>query len=493
MTWIRHILADSNITIRRKILLAFAFFVAVCGAIWILSYYNLFIMKQKLQLIEKKESLFNTILEARRYEKNFLLTRQIGHLRQAREYAATAESRIARIVEEFGRYAVSREFPLMVDEVRAYIARIDAFAAETGADQGATAAAGPAFEAFQEDIRDIGKGITDSLEAMVGQERRHVNVLFKELQVYMFVALTAILILTMSMAFFLHHYVNLPLKSIEEAIAKITSGDYTTIPRLTRGDEFETFVESLNRMIGELNRRGDQLVQSEKMASLGTLTSGVAHELNNPLNNISTSLQILGEELEDGDPEFKRNLIRDSEAQVDRARDIVRALLEFSRKKSFVLSQVRFKALIDETMKLIKGEIPSQVEVTLDIPDDIQVPMDHRRIQQALINLIMNGVQAMKNGAGRISIRAWADAGERAFYFTVRDTGEGIPEDRINKIFDPFFTTKDVGRGSGLGLSVTHGIIDQHGGRVTVESRPGEGAEFTVALPLYGLEGDHDG
>ncbi len=484
MTWIHRIIHNRNLTIRLKIILAFAVFVAVSGIIWCLSYYNLFIMKQKLLLIEKKDNLFNTVLEARRYEKNFLLTRKIEHLGQARRYALDAESKFARIAGEYGRYAAAKDFSRWIGEVRAYIRVIESYLNGPGGDGEA-----PEFEAFQDRIRTVGKSITDSLEGMVTQERRHVTGLFRELQLYLFVAITGILVLTMSVAFFLYHFVNLPLKSIENAIAKITSGDYTTIPQLTRGDEFESFVESLNRMINELNRRGDQLVQSEKMASLGTLTSGVAHELNNPLNNISTSLQILMEEIEGADIDFKRELIRDSETQVDRARDIVKALLEFSRKKSFVQSRVHFRSLVEETLKLMKGEIPSRVQVHIDVPDDIEAPMDHRRIQQALINLIMNAVQAMNN-SGEIALHAWENPDENRFYFTVADTGEGIPEETIKKIFDPFYTTKDVGRGSGLGLSVTHGIIDQHGGRITVESDPGQGTRFIVGLPLQEEEPD---
>lgn len=484
MTWIRHIIGDRSLTIRRKILLAFLVFVAVSGTIWCLSYYNLFIMKQKVLLIEKKDNLFNTILEARRYEKNFLLTHERDHLKLAREYAEEALSKMVRIVEGYGRYTVARDLPGRVEEIREYIRLVDAYLTddETAAE----------FSAFQNRIREVGKGITDSLERMVDQERKYVTRLFQELQVYLFVALTGILILTLFMAFFLYHFVNLPLKSIENAIAKITSGDYTVIPRLSSGDEFESFVDSLNRMIHELNRRGDQLVQSEKMASLGTLTSGVAHELNNPLNNISTSLQILGEEIEGDDIAFKRELIRESEEQVDRSRDIVKALLEFSRKKSFVRSRAGIRPLVHGTLKLMKGEIPSHVAIDIDVPEEIAAPMDYRRMQQALINLVMNAVQAMPDG-GEIRIRAWERPEENRCYFSVADTGEGIPEDRVLKIFDPFFTTKDVGRGSGLGLSVTHGIIDQHGGRIDVESEPGRGTCFTVSLPLGKEPDDDDG
>jgi len=254
------------------------------------------------------------------------------------------------------------------------------------------------------------------------------------------------------------------------------------VEMLSSGDEFESLVASLNTMISELNKRSEQLVQREKMASLGILTSGVAHELNNPLNNISTSVQILLEELEDADLEYKKELLTQTEEQIQRARDIVRALLEFSREKSFKRKKVKLADLVENTIKLIKGEIPTHVQLTVEIPADIQGEMDPRRIEQVLINLILNGIQAMEAG-GILSISACPTANEAGFYFEVSDTGRGIPPQDLGKIFDPFFTTKDVGKGSGLGLSVSHGIIKQHGGRIEVKSAVDQGSTFTVFLP----------
>jgi signal transduction histidine kinase len=240
-------------------------------------------------------------------------------------------------------------------------------------------------------------------------------------------------------------------------------------------------------MIEELNRRSEQLVQKEKMASLGTLTSGVAHELNNPLNNISTSVQILMEELQDTGGGYHKELLAETEHQVDRARDIVKALLEFARDTSFSPREIRLKPLVIKTLKLIRGEVPANVSIEVDIPDSISAELDPRRIQQVLINLIINGVQAM-GGNGRLDIVATEMPDGRGFYLQVRDTGEGISPENLHKIFTPFFTTKDaghkdVGEGSGLGLSVCHGIIEQHGGHIKVESELGKGSIFTVFFP----------
>ena len=265
-------------------------------------------------------------------------------------------------------------------------------------------------------------------------------------------------------------------------IKKRATGDYTNIPSISTGDEFESLVTSLNDMINELNKRSEISLQTEKMASLGTLTSGVAHELNNPLNNISTAVQILLEELEDASLAYKKDLLERTEKQVERARDTVKALLEFSREGSFSPKLVHVENLVYQTLKLIKGEVPPNVTIKVQVPEDIEAIMDPRRIQHVMINLIINAVQAMAEG-GELLITAFRQGNNGEFCLQFQDTGVGIPEENLPKIFDPFFTTKEVGKGTGLGLSVCHGAIEQHGGRIEVSSVPGKGTTFSVFLP----------
>jgi len=233
-----------------------------------------------------------------------------------------------------------------------------------------------------------------------------------------------------------------------------------------------------------LRQRSEQLMQARKLASLGILTSGVAHELNNPLNNISTSIQILLEELEEDNIEYTRNLLVEAEKQVERARDIIKALLEFSREKSLSFKRVQFKNLVEKAINLIKGELPSEISINMKVPEDIEANLDPKRIQQVIINLILNSIQAMPEG-GVLTIKAWEcmENDAKMLYFQVQDTGHGISNQDINKIFDPFFTSRDVGKGSGLGLSISHSVIEQHGGRIDVESVSGEKTKFTVILP----------
>ena len=228
-------------------------------------------------------------------------------------------------------------------------------------------------------------------------------------------------------------------------------------------------------------------MRSEKLAALGTLLSGVAHELNNPLSNISTSAQLLDEELENGETSFKRQMITQIEEQTDRARDIVRSLLEFSRTKTFTRQQLPLKKLLNETIVLVRGQVPTKVDIAIDIPDDIQIFADKQRIQQVFLNLIKNAIDAVEENGHVIlsarTIRGKAGGVPEEVEIFVEDDGPGIDPANLRHIFDPFFTTKDVGKGSGLGLFIVHDIIESHGGSIRVESRPGMGTTFILWLP----------
>lgn len=243
-------------------------------------------------------------------------------------------------------------------------------------------------------------------------------------------------------------------------------------------------ISERKKIAEELKKRSNQLIQAKKMASLGILTAGVAHELNNPLNNISTSIQIVLEELEEDNIEFKRNRLLEAEKQVERAKGIVKALLEFSHEKSLSFKRVQFKDLVEEAINHIRGLLPPEISINMEVPKDIEVNIDPKRIRQVLINLILNSIQAMTKG-GVLTIKVWEgiEDDEKMFYFQVQDTGHGISKQDFDKIFDPFYTTKDVGSGSGLGLSISHSVIERHGGSIEIESVPEKGSKFTVTLP----------
>ena len=309
-----------------------------------MSYYKHYILTQKLHIIEKKDNILNTILEARRYEKNYFLYLIREDLDNALQYIRQAEIKMGKLMQAYGKYILAGDLNEKLSGIQVYKDSLAALLISHGS---GTSKIDPnriaKFKLHQYRIRQLGKNITNEMDEMVGKERAYTNRLVRETKVYLLAAITAILILSFFVALFLQFNVNRPLKSIENAIQKIAHGDYTHIPPLSTGDEFESLVISLNDMINELNRRSEQLIQTKKLASLGTLTPGVAHEWNNPLNNISTSVQILLEEIEDKDLEYKKELLMETEKQIERARDTVKALLEFSRERSFSLSEVNFK------------------------------------------------------------------------------------------------------------------------------------------------------
>jgi two-component system, NtrC family, sensor kinase len=236
-------------------------------------------------------------------------------------------------------------------------------------------------------------------------------------------------------------------------------------------------------MISELEKRQDQLLQAKKLSSLGTLTSGIAHQLNNPLNNISTSCQILLEEFSREKSEFRRKMLTNIEQEVHRARDIVRGLLEFSRTKEFCLAPVYLHQVVDRSINLMSSQIPPGIEVVKKVPETLSLNLDAQRMQQVFLNLIENAVHAIIP-PGQIKISARKDLLENQVLIVFEDTGDGIPEKDIGRIFDPFFTTKEVGLGTGLGLSIAFGIIQKHQGSISVESKKSQGTRFTIRLPL---------
>ena len=466
-----------KISIRKKILLAFAMFMIISGLIWLRSYHSQYILNQKIQIIERKFDLFNTILEARRYEKNYFLTFDRKNIDQTLTYVNTAENLLYNILSKYGKYTLAKNLNERLIELKEYKDSLEKLLKMQ--ENGHLAVPKDSIQLIQKQ----GRIITSELEEIVKKESQFTRDLIGKSRMIHLIALAPVFILSVLVALFLIFNVDRPLKTIGNAITKIARGDFENIPEIKTGDEFESLVTSLNNMISELNKRNKELVQAQKLASLGRLTSGVAHELNNPLNNISTSVQILVEELEDDDLEYKKELLIGAEKEVERSKEIVKSLLEFARERSLTLKQAYFKDLVDNAIKRVKSQVPDNITLKVEVPDDIQATVGPLGIERVLINLIINAVQAMKNG-GDITVKACKQESNSGFCFQVIDTGEGIPKEIIPKIFDPFFTTKEVGKGTGLGLSIIYGIIEQHGGKIKVSSEVGKGTTFICFLPF---------
>jgi len=469
------------LTLRHKILLAFIFFLSASIVFFGLVYQRHVEIQRKLRFVEEADDLRNCTLEARRYEKNLLLYGGLENYHELIRFLALAEQQLVRFQktwpEEIEAVFLSEALSIL-DNYRQ--TSVKYFEALRRTDSGTA----PDINFFRESMRDSGRRLTENIEAIVLKERRRVDELVAYQKRSLFYSSGAFVAVALFMSYYLYFQIFKPLSAIQTAASNIAAGKVHEIRQVQGASEIRSLVSVLNRMIRELDKKSESLLQQEKMASLGTLTSGVAHELNNPLSNISTSTQIMMEELGEADLDYQKKLLSGVEEQVEKARDIVRSLLEFAREGEFELGLIDVGELIEKTLKLVKGELPAKVEVRVDVPDRFQVEVDQRRLSQALINLVLNGVQAMADSGGVLKIGAYRHERGETFRIEVEDTGPGIPPEDINHVFEPFFTTKNVGEGTGLGLYVTYGIIQKHNGRIEVTSRPGQGAKFVLSLPI---------
>jgi signal transduction histidine kinase len=232
-----------------------------------------------------------------------------------------------------------------------------------------------------------------------------------------------------------------------------------------------------------------QVVQSEKMASLGRLAAGVAHEINNPLTSILMYGNIMREKLETNSPN-KKNLnyiLEDAE----RCKEIVKNLLAYSRQTSPKREVFLINALVNESLGLIRDQkLFMHVEVIKDLTDNlIYIDADKSQLSQVVINLIINAMDAME-GHGTLTLRTYGEVRTGKAYVEVSDTGCGIAEENLNKVFDPFFTTKAPGKGTGLGLSMAYGVLEENRGRIKVKETGPQGTTIVMELPALA---DSDG
>ena len=290
---------------------------------------------------------------------------------------------------------------------------------------------------------------------------------------------------------------------------------------------YQTLQESHGQLasaLEEVKSQQRQLVQSEKLASLGTMSAGIAHEINNPLafvfsniNSLSHSVdefrryhdevgralnadstdtreKILGElagYIKDADIEFLfsdcTDLIDETREGIERVKSIVAGLKAFARTDSGSMEDVDVLDCLRSTLKLAHNQIKYNMEVTEQYDNLPLIKGYPGKLSQVFLNLIVNASQAMDNqtvnGTGKLSISARVIAGS-AIKLSFQDNGTGMPQETIDCIFNPFFTTKEVGEGTGLGLSISHGIIEEHSGSIEVSSEPGAGTCFTITLPL---------
>jgi two-component system NtrC family sensor kinase len=330
-----------------------------------------------------------------------------------------------------------------------------------------------------------------------------------------FLVLAALLVNTL-----VQRIVYRPIGDLKEGSERLAEGDLVHPIPVRSGDELGQLAESFNSMTERLRQSREELegwghtlehkveeamqelrlaqaeaARGEKLASVGLLAAGIAHELNNPLTGVLTFTHLVRKQLPDGSPEAEDLDLVIQETK--RCATIIRRLLDFAREKAPEKGYSDLNQLIQDTTHLISQSAQvSDIDILLDLDESLPtVWVDEDLVKQVIMNMLVNAQHAIESG-GRITIRTRAsmrragseDKGEPTpmAEITIADTGCGISEENLQRIFDPFFTTKGVGKGTGLGLAVSHGTIAAHGGTVEVDSQVGVGTEFRIYLPLGG-------
>ena len=314
-----------------------------------------------------------------------------------------------------------------------------------------------------------------------------------------------------AIVWWLVHRITQPLHQLRDCAEAVGRGDFSRRVEVNSRDECGALAVGFNQMtanletsraelqttIGALRATQAQLIQSEKMRAIGTLAGGIAHDFNNILGAILGYTELVLDDVPPGS-RTDRNLRHVLNAS-HRAKDLVRQILAFSRQSEPQRSNVRLSAIIDETLKLLRASIPTTIQISQQISTTADhVIADPTQLHQVLMNLGTNASHAMREKGGRLLValddytvqESSADHGEAPqlspggwLRVSVGDTGHGMDGAVLERIFEPFFTTKPIGEGTGLGLSVVHGIIKNHGGDITVTSKRGEGTTFQIFLP----------
>ncbi len=354
-----------------------------------------------------------------------------------------------------------------------------------------------ALPAHAEDLR---KHISDALNELLTDTRRHYQWV---LWVVVPSSVIGLLLLFGLMRSF-YAWVLTPVRDLETGVKKVTDGDLSHRIALSSGDEMEGLAVAFNAMVARLDElytdlnkqvheRSRQLVRSERLASVGFLAAGVAHEINNPLASIAFCSEALEARLldipDDGEQEVFRKYLRMIQDEAFRCKSITGRLLEFSRTGEPKREMTELKPLVQAVLDVTR-HLPHHrgKHITFEVPagPPLAACVNAEEIKSVVLNLVVNALESMDDG-GRLTIRLGQRGGAAELRFT--DTGCGMTPEVLENIFEPFFTRSRTGKGTGLGLTISHLIITQHGGEIQVKSAgPGHGSAFTVSLPIHAAE-----
>lgn len=460
-------------TIKGKIIAIFILCFGFTGLLTIHYSFKILSLKKKLVLMDEYHELFEDILEVRRYEKNFMYFKEKSSLKEIMFYLDKTKRRVNKLHENIINIAGIEPFKAFMHNLKDYMKSIDRCLKEN-------------YEPDILKLRSLGTSMVDFTQNLITQKRARINKMLRQILILPLSYIGGMLLIIIFLFQLTAKNIIKRLEFIHKATEEVAKGNFTPISDSNKiKDEVSDLIAGFNKMAMELESRWKQLVESRKLASIGTFTSGIAHEINNPLNNISLTAESLLEEWDNLSEGETKEMILDIINQASRASEVVKNLLDFSRTETLQFNKLEMKDVIRRTINLIKNQIMIEgIKLDVSIPDNISPIMGNlRNLEQVFLNLLLNAIQAMRNG-GSIFIRA-NNTDNGYVKVEVTDTGVGIKPDDLEKVFDPFYTTKPVGRGTGLGLSIVYGIVKRHGGYVEVQSKVNEGTTFSLYLPVF--------
>ncbi len=439
-------------------------------------------IQKKLHFVQASERFLFEVEQARRWEKNYFLYGT--NLTDAAEGASNAKILLSQNLKSYQKISPQQaeEIVKNINNYQNLLQELSLIDRKNGRDDLLK------MKKIENDLRKSGAEMVEVAASLAIREEDSVNDMLNLIQQIPVYALVAYLLMMIYIAYFLSQRFMKRLNFLVSSTQRIAMGGFEPIVpvRKTR-DEFTTVSVAMNKMLEVLDVRQKAMCESHNLKAIGTLTAGVAHELNNPINNIMLTAYSLLEEYKELSEKDLVEMIHDLINEADRSRSIVQNLLDFARESESVLEPLDLGVLVQETLRLASNQIKisgTKVDVSIQ-PNLPRIRGDNQKLKQVFLNVILNAMDAMdaidRDGKIKIDVEKAASDGFLAVH--ILDNGCGIPEHVLPYIFDPFYTTKKKASGTGLGLSVSHGVVNIQGGRIDVDSEEGKYTRFTIFLP----------
>ncbi len=518
-------------SLKKKIVLSFLLSAFIIALLSVFLYLNFVGIKKETVFLELADTIRSRSLQLRRHEKNFLLyvSNQQAEAGAIRETLVDLEKivegipadRSAPVAELRNQLAVYRELfggiSELLDEAlqESAILKNDASYARVSVLVEANFLDKPlasvlylqqslglgedrrfitvlrGLEAHIADLRKSGESILGATEAIDKDARSRVEKSIAVSRTAILVVFPLFIVVGFGTLLYITGSIVQRLQLLTAVVKRTGTGHFAPLPVAagsSRSDEVETLIRTFNTMEEQLLAREKELLQSKKLAAIGTLAAGVAHELNNPLSNIYTTAQRLLKKSGDSGPDYLKRGLGDIFGETMRVKTIVSDLLGFARGREPNPRFVELRGLVGGAWaQLARARDVSGVRLALTlVPEEIVVCVDSEQLEQVFLNLFANACDAM-TGTGELTVRANEE--DATVGIRVSDTGAGMSRETVDKIFEPFFTTKD--KGTGLGLAIVFNIVQKHGGTIRAESAEGAGTTFVITLPKGALPADH--